>query len=182
MLCLVLSRFPPGTFITHNCPLYPLISTCISVPFGSHWAVDYCYNVHWCVWVPVLCVLAFMPLWIAQMITGRIQCVNHCVRVSFIRGTPLSFVWVSTLCFYSVFVWSSSPCLYMVRHNLGLNKKPYYAFLSLSPESFMPTWQVWYVLICECPSSILYDMLQMTICIICYELKLIWQTQNGFLK
>jgi uncharacterized protein (DUF2062 family) len=42
---------------------------------------------------------AFVPLWIAQMITGLILCV-------FIRGTLL--FWVSTLCFVSVFVRSSS--------------------------------------------------------------------------
>ena len=51
-----------GTFITHTCPLFPLISTCISVPFGFHWALHICYNVHWCVWVPVLCILGFRAL------------------------------------------------------------------------------------------------------------------------
>ena len=30
---------PSGTFITHTCPLFPLISTCISVPFGFHWII-----------------------------------------------------------------------------------------------------------------------------------------------
>jgi hypothetical protein len=46
----------------------------------------------------VLCVLAFVALWIAQMITGLVPCVNHCELVLFIRGTTRSFVWVSTLC------------------------------------------------------------------------------------
>lgn len=31
---------------------------------------------------------------------------------------------------------------------------------------------VWYVFICECP-SISYDMLQITICMICYELQFV---------
>ena len=98
---------PSGTFIMHTCPLFPLISTCISVPFGFHWAVVYCYNVRWCVGVPVLCVLAFVPLWIVQMITGLIPCVNHCARVLFIRGTPRSFVLGFYPVFCYVFVWTS---------------------------------------------------------------------------
>ena len=40
----------------------------------------------------MLCVLTFVPLWIAQMITGLTPCVNNCALVLFIRGTPRSFV------------------------------------------------------------------------------------------
>ena len=47
-----------GTFLTPTCPLFPLISTCISVPFGFHWAVDYCYYVHLCVCVST-CAVCF---------------------------------------------------------------------------------------------------------------------------
>ena len=84
----------------------------------------------------VCCVFcAFVALWMEQMTTGLVPCVNHHARVLFIQGTPRSFVWVSTLCLCYVFVWSSSPCLYTARRNLGLNKKNYYAFLRLSPES-----------------------------------------------
>jgi hypothetical protein len=68
----------------------------------------------------VLCVLALVPLWIAQMITGLVPCVNHCVLVLFIQGTHLF-----CLGFYPVFcymvVWSSY--LYTARCNLGLIKK-----------------------------------------------------------
>jgi hypothetical protein len=71
----------------------------------------------------VLCVLAFVQLWIALMITGLVLCDNHCAPVLFIRGTPHSFVWVSTLCVIHVFVWSLSPRLYMARCNLGEIKK-----------------------------------------------------------
>jgi hypothetical protein len=76
--------------------------------FVYHGAVNYCHNVRWCVWVPVLCVWAFVPLWIAQMITGLVPCDNHCALVLSIQGAPCSFVWVSTLCFCYLFVWSSS--------------------------------------------------------------------------
>jgi hypothetical protein len=87
------------------------------------------------VWVPVLCVLAFVPLWIAQMITGLVPCVNHCARVLFIQGSPRSFVWVLNLCICYVFVWSSSPCLYTKF------KKLLRIPASVS-QSFMPTWQL----------------------------------------
>jgi hypothetical protein len=58
--------------------------------------------------VPVLCVLAFVPLWIAQMFTGLVPCVNHCARVLFIRGTPHTFVLGFYPVFCYVFVWSLS--------------------------------------------------------------------------
>ena len=114
-----LSRIPPE-LSSRTRPLFPLISICIYVPFGFHGLVDYCYYVCCCVWVTVLCVWGFVPLWIAQMITGLVLWVNHCTR----QGTPHSFVWVSTLCFYYVFVWSSSPCPYTALGNLGLIKHP----------------------------------------------------------
>ena len=63
----------------------------------------------------MLCVLAFVPLWIAQMITRLVPCANHCARVLFIRGTLLGFNPV----FCIVFVWSLSLCFYTARRNLG---------------------------------------------------------------
>ena len=72
---------PSGTFITHICPLFPLISICIYVPFGFHWgsnivtmSVGACEYLCCAFW-------AFVPLWIEQMITGLVPCVNHCARV-----------------------------------------------------------------------------------------------------
>jgi hypothetical protein len=105
--------------------LAPIPADCIwlYVPFGFHWAVDYWYNVRWFVWVSVLCVLDFVPLWIAQMITGLVLYVNHCALVLFIWCTPRSFVWVSTLCVIYMFVWCSSPRPCTARLNLGVIKK-----------------------------------------------------------
>ena len=110
---------PSGTF-THTCPLFPLISKfALWFPLGCPLVfqsplvrVSTC-GVFW----------VFVPLWIAQMITCLVPCVNYCARVLFIRGTLRSFVWVSTLCVVDVFNWSSSPCLYMARRNLGTIKK-----------------------------------------------------------
>jgi hypothetical protein len=120
---------PSGTFIIHICPLFPMISTCLSVPFGLHWIIV-TTSVGVCT---VLCVLAFVSLWIAQMITGLVLCVNHCARVLFTQGTPRSFVLGFYLVFCYVFVWSSPLCLYTARRNLGLIKP----LLSIpeSPES-----------------------------------------------
>jgi hypothetical protein len=119
---------------THLAPI-PTDCICVYVPFVHHGAVGYCSNVRWCC-EDLCCVFwAYRPLWIAQMITGLVPCVNHSACVFFIQGIPRSFVWVSTLCFMYMLVWSSSPCLYTPRRNLGYNFKKYYAFLRLSPES-----------------------------------------------
>ena len=56
-------------------------------------------------------VLAFVPLWIAQMIMGLIPCNNHCEFVYLFEVLLALLFWVSTLCFCYVFAWSSSPCL-----------------------------------------------------------------------
>jgi hypothetical protein len=62
---------------------------------------------------------AFVPLWIVQMTTSLVPCVNHCARLLFILCSPRFFGWVSN----PVFFWgSSSPCPYTARHILGLIK------------------------------------------------------------
>jgi hypothetical protein len=38
---------PSRTFTMHTWPLFPVISTCISVPLVHHCLVDYCYYVCW---------------------------------------------------------------------------------------------------------------------------------------
>ena len=114
---------PSGTFITHTWLLFPVINNCVCVSLVHHRPVDYRFNVRWGVWVSVLCVLAFVPLWIAQMIMGLVLCVNHCVLLLIISGTPRSFVLVFYPVFCIVFVWSSSPCLYTAHCNLGVIKK-----------------------------------------------------------
>ena len=130
---------PSRNVITHTCPLFPLVSICIYVPFGFHWGVDYCYNVRWCVWVPVLCVLAFVPKWIEQVITGPVPCVNQCPRVLFIQGTPHTFVWGSTTCLVTCLFGICPRAL--TRHAvIWWNNNPYCAFLRLSPDPFIPTW------------------------------------------
>jgi hypothetical protein len=101
---------PSGTVIMHTWPLFPLISNCIRVPFVHHCPVDYCYNVRWSCEI----------LWLSCHLYcaddyGSCPVLYHCALVLFIRGTPRTFVWVSTLCFVYVFGWSSSPCLSMAR-------------------------------------------------------------------
>ena len=87
---------PSGTFIMHTCPLFPLISTCISVPFGFYRAVDYCSRVHW--WCEYLCVGAAVML-------RAIYIVYYGNRpVAFNRVYPRSFVWVQPSVFVYVFV------------------------------------------------------------------------------
>ena len=89
-------------------------------PLFHHWAVDYCSNVRWSCEYLYLVVLDFLPLVLCNKVTSRVVSLCACVSgLVFIRGTPRSFVWVSTLCFVYVYYWSSSPCLYMARCNLG---------------------------------------------------------------
>ena len=126
-----MSWIPLELFFTHTWPLIPVISNCISLPLVYQCPVDYCYNVRWFVWVPVLCVLGFVPLWIAQMISS---CVLIIVRLCYLFEALLALLFGFLTCvLYSV-------CLVFVPLPLhstlyfGYNKNPYYAFLHLSPD------------------------------------------------
>jgi hypothetical protein len=124
-----MSQIPPGTFITHTCPLFPLISICICVPLVSMvlsiivtmsvGACEYLCCVFW----------AFMLSWL--QVSSRVIII---ARVGYLFEIVLAL-----LSFYPVFCylffWSSSPCLYTARHNLCLIKTSIMLFLCMSPES-----------------------------------------------
>jgi hypothetical protein len=108
---------PSGTFITHTCPLLPPISTCTSVPFGFHWAVDYCSNGRWsCEYL--CCVLAFVPRILCRWLPVSSLVVSLCACVIYSRYSSLFCLGFNPVFFY-MFVWSSSLCLYTARCNLG---------------------------------------------------------------
>ena len=107
--------------------LFPVISNCVNVPFVYHCPVDYCYNVSWCMWVPVLWCVGFRGIyglcrWLR--FSSRVESLCACVLLVSSRCIflmyPRSFVRVSTLCFVYVFVWSLS--LYLKHGTLSFGK------------------------------------------------------------